>query len=101
MDSITRRYAPLNRAHIHGFQNRMPSIDWLSNLPVFRREEGDHATLHLIKFHMHVRKLKVHWHEDCLMKLFMASLEDKARTWYEWLPAASIFSLRDFHIVLF
>ena len=68
---------------------------------VFRGEEGDHVVLHLIKFHMHARKLKVEWHEDCLMKMFMASLEGNARTWYKWLPATSIFSLRYFHAVFF
>ena len=35
------------------------------------------------------------------MKMFMASLEGKARTWYEWLPTASISSLIDFHTVFF
>jgi len=31
------------------------------------------------------------------MKMFMASLEGKARSWYEGLPPASICSLRVFH----
>ena len=79
MDSIARRYAPMNRAHILGFPNRMPQIDWLTYLPEFREEEGDNATIHLIRFHMHVRKLKIRFHEDCLMKMFMASLGGKAR----------------------
>ena len=36
------RYAPLDRAHIPGFPNRMPFIDWLRNFPEFRGEEGDY-----------------------------------------------------------
>ena len=89
----------MHRSHIPGFPHRMPSIDWLTHLPKFNDGEGDDAALHLIKFHMHVRKLKVEWHEDCLMKMFMASLEGKARSWYEKLPVASIWSSKDFHAV--
>lgn len=35
------------------------------------------------------------------MKMFTASLEGKARSWYERLLAASIFSFKDFHTVFF
>ena len=31
------------------------------------------------------------------MKIFMATLEDEARTWYEVLQSRILFSLRDFH----
>jgi len=68
---------------------------------VFKYEKGDNVALHLIKFHMHIRKLKVELHEDCLMKMFMATLEGKERSWYEKLPPTSIYSLKDFHIVFF
>jgi len=91
----------MNRSHIPGFPNRMPSVDWLTYLPVFKDQKGDDAAIHLVRFHMHVRRLKIEFHEDCLMKMFMASLEDDARFWYEQLPAASISSLRDFHTVFF
>jgi len=30
----------------------------------FKDEKGDDAALHLVKFHMHVCKLKVQFHED-------------------------------------
>ena len=73
----------MNHSHILGFPNRMPHIDWQSCLPKFKDEKGDDAALHLIKFHMHSRKLKVEWHEDCLMKIFMDTLEGKTRSWYE------------------
>ena len=73
----------MNRSHIPGFPNRMPFVDWLSNVPVFKDEKGDNAALHLIKFHMNARKLKVQWHEDCLLEIFMASLEGKEISRYE------------------
>jgi hypothetical protein len=101
MDSQSTRYAPMNRSHIPGFPNRLPHIDWQTYLPKFKDEEGDDVALHLIKFHMHVHKLKVKFHEYCLMNMFMASLEGKERSWYENLPAASICSLKDFHTVFF
>jgi hypothetical protein len=73
------RYAPMNHSHIPGFPNRMPCIDWQTYLPKFKDEEGDDVALHLIKFHMHTHKLKVKFHEDCLMKMFMATLEGKGK----------------------
>lgn len=50
---------------------------------------------------MHVHKLKVQFHEDCLMNMFMIILEGKAWSWYEGLPSASIYSLKDFHLEIF
>jgi len=35
------------------------------------------------------------------MKMFMATLEDEARSWYESLPSASIYCLKDFHAIFF
>ena len=91
----------MDRSHIHGFPNHMPHVDWLSYLPMFKDEKKDVVALHLIKFHMHIHRLKVKFPEDCLMKLFIATLEDKERTWYEWLKPSSICSLKDFHSVFF
>ena len=91
----------MRRSHIPGFPNRIPKVDWLTYLPRLRDEEGDDAALHLIKFHMHVRKLKTSFPKDCLMKMFMATLEGQARSWYENLPPACIYSLKDFHSVFF
>lgn len=79
----------------------MPEVDWLENLPNFQGENVDDPLLHLIKFHIHVWKFKVEWHEYCLMKMFMATLEGKARVWYEWLEPGSLFSLRDMHQVFY
>jgi hypothetical protein len=57
--------------------------------------------LHLIKFHMHICRLGVEFHEDCLMKMFMDTLEGKERLWYEGLKPCSLYSLKDFHITFF
>lgn len=35
------------------------------------------------------------------MKMFMASLEGKARCWYEKLSPSSLYSLKDFHSIFF
>jgi hypothetical protein len=79
----------------------MPKVNWQRYFPVFKDEKGDDVALHLIKFDMHACKLKVQCHEDYLMNMFMASLEGKARSWCEQLPDASLYYLRDFHMVLF
>jgi hypothetical protein len=91
----------MDRSKIPGFPNPMPNIDWLKYLPVFKDKKGDDVVIHLFRFHMHIRKLKIKFPEDCLMKMFVASLEEKARSWYENLPAASICSLKHFHTVFY
>ena len=35
------------------------------------------------------------------MKMFMGTLEGKARNWYEWLEPSILFSLKDFHKVFY
>ena len=50
---------------------------------------------------MHSHKLNVEWHEYCLVKMFMDTLEGKERSWYEILPASSLYSLEDFHSTLY
>ena len=97
MDQITRRYAPLSRDHIPGFPNKIPKVDWSRNLPIFKDDGKKDAALHLVRFHMHIRKFKVDFPEDCLMKIFLATLEGKAQSWYESLPPACINCLKDFH----
>lgn len=90
-------YAPLERSKIPGFPNPFPKFDWSRNIQLFKDEIGDDAALHLLKFHMHLQNFKVKFHEDCLMKIFMLTLEGKARSWYENLRASSICSLKQFH----
>lgn len=97
MDQIARRYAPLSRDHIPGFPNKIPKVDWSRNLPTFNDDGKKDAALHLVRFHMHIRKLKVNFPEDFLMKIFLATLEGKAQSWYESLPPACIYCLKDFH----
>ena len=60
-------------------------------MPIFQDEKCDNPLLHLIKFQIHVWRLKVEWHEGCLTKMFMGTLEGKAREWYEWLKLGSLF----------
>ena len=87
----------MNLASIPSFPNRIPPVDWKTYLPKFKDQNGDDATIHLFRFHKHIHKLGVGWHEDSLMKLFRASLEENARLWYEGLPSGSLSSLKDFH----
>ena len=46
MERVARIYAPMSPDHILGFPNKMPKVDWLQNLPMFRNEEGNDAALH-------------------------------------------------------
>ena len=70
----------MNRSHIPSFLNRIPRIDWQSRLSKFKGQDGEDASLHLVKFHFHIHRLKIEFPEDCLMKMFMATLEEKARS---------------------
>ena len=78
-------------AHIPGFPNRIPKIDWLTYLPRFKDKKGEYVGIHLFRFHKHIHKhihkLGIELHEDYLVKIFMASLEENARSWYEGLPS--------------
>lgn len=53
----------------------MPHVDSFTNLPIFKNEQEDDAALHLVRLHVHVCRLRVEFPEDCLMKLFMATLK--------------------------
>ena len=79
----------------------MPHIDWKSYFQKFKDEKGGDASFHLVKFYMHIHRLGVGFHEDCLMKMFMDTLEGKARSWYEGLKPGSLFSLKYFHTTFF
>ena len=94
MSSLCERYAPMNHAHIPGFPNRIPKVDWQTGLPNFKDQKNDDVALHLVRFHMHICKLGVEFHEDYLMKMFMDILEGNARSWYERLPSESLYSLK-------
>ena len=101
MDLQSTRYAPMNHAYIYSFPNCLPHIDWQANLQKFKDEKGDDVALHLVKFHMHSHKLGVELYEDCLMKMFMVSLEGKSKYWYEKLSLRILYSLKYFHLVFF
>ena len=49
----------MSRDHIPGFPNKMPKVDWSRNLPTFNNDGKKDAALHLVRFHMHIHKLKV------------------------------------------
>ena len=79
------------------FSNPMSKVEWLDDLPIFKDEKKDNVALHLVRLHMHVRSLKVQLPEDCLMKMFMTTLEGKAWSWYKGLENGPICSLANFH----
>ena len=89
----------MNHAHIPSFPNCLPHIDWQTHLPKFKDEKEDDATLHLLRFHMHIHRLRVEFHEEDLMKMFMETLDERARVWCERLPPTSLYSIKDFYSV--
>lgn len=90
MGSTARRYAPMNQTHIPSFPICIPCIDWQTNLPKFIDGNEDEAIMHPIKFHWHIHKLGISFHEDCLTNMFMSTLEGKERSRYEGLKVAYI-----------
>ena len=78
MSSLSARYDPMNHAHILGFLNQIPNVDWKTCLPKLKHQNIDDVSLHLVKFHMHMHRLGVELHEDSLMKMFMVILEGNA-----------------------
>jgi len=68
---------------------------------MFKDDGKKDVALHLVRFHMHICKLKVDFPKDCLMKIFLATLEGEAQSWYESLPPSCIYCLKDFHAMFF
>jgi hypothetical protein len=101
MDFLSKKYAPMNQAHIHGFPNQLPCIDWQAYLPKFKEEKGEDVAIHLIMFHVHMHKLRVHFPEDFLMKMFMETLEEKEILQYEGFPTTILYSLKDFYLAFY
>ena len=64
MVSLDRRYASISRDHIPGFPNKIPKVYWQRNLPTFKDDDRKDAALHLVRFHIHIRNLKVDFPED-------------------------------------
>ena len=91
----------MNRDHIPGFPNKILKVDWSRNLPTFKGDGKKEVALHLVRFHMHIHNLKVDFPEDCLMKIFLATLEGEAQSWYESLLPTCIYCLKDFHAMFF
>ena len=63
MSSIAVRYAPMNRAHIPSFPNRIPNIDWQAYLLRLKDQKGDDVALHVVRFHKHIY---ITWELNCM-----------------------------------
>ena len=73
------RFAPLDFSLVPSFPHPVPDMsEWGYFLPVFKEEEEDNPTKHLLKFHECMDLLYQH-HEDVRMKMFMYSLYGDAR----------------------
>ena len=48
---------------------------------------------------MHIHRLRIEFPEDCLMKMFTQTLEERERLWYERLPPTSIYFLEGLYSV--
>jgi hypothetical protein len=98
MDKIlAQRYAFCDFSKIVGFPNPVPSRDeWEGCLPIFRGEDWEVPTEHLLYFHDFIHQLQI-VHEDVQINIFRYSLEGIARDWCRSLPVASINSLTSFH----
>jgi hypothetical protein len=91
-------FPPLKFSSISGFPNLVHHLsEWGDLLHVFREENDDDIFKNLIDFHQGMDQFNFH-QEDVLMKMFMFSLKDDPRDWYFSLPAASISTLREFHV---
>ena len=68
---------------------------------MFKDDDKNDVALRLVRVHIHIRKLKVDFPEDYVMKIFMATLEGESQSWYESLPPVCIYCLKDFHTMFF
>ena len=94
---MAARFSLFNFLVTPDFPNNVPTMDeWGDFLPIFRGDDHDHLAQHLIEFHQYMNQLGIH-HEDVLLKMFMYSLEENARQWYQSLPISSISSIKYFH----
>jgi hypothetical protein len=85
-------------SNIVGYPNAVPSRnEWECSIPIFRGEEWEVPTEHLMDFHDFIHLLEI-MHEDVQIKLFGFSLEGIVRYWYQSLLIASISSLVYFHV---
>ena len=75
MTSPVARYSPMNFDVILGYPNQIPPAICKTYLPIFKDQKGDDVAIHLFRFHKHIHKLGVGWHEVSLMKIVRDSLE--------------------------
>jgi len=91
----------MSQDHILGFPNKIPKVDWSRNFPTFKDDGRKDAASHMGRFHIHIRKLKVDFLKDFLMKIFLATSEREAQSWYESFLPASLYCLKYFHTMSF
>jgi hypothetical protein len=70
--------------------------EWEGTLPIFKGEDWEVPTKHLLDFHEFIREHQI-VHEDFKIKLLRYSLKGAALDWYRSLPATNINSLKGFH----
>ena len=90
----------MNRSLSPSFPSFIPRVDWQTGLPKFqdKKGEGDDVSIHFISFHLHIHRLRIDFPEDCLMKMFMITLEENVGLWCETRPCSSISSIKDFYL---
>jgi hypothetical protein len=98
MDKIlSQRYDFYDFSKIVSFPNPKPSRDeWEGCLPIFRGEDWEVTSKHLLDFHDFIHQLQI-VNEDVHIKIFKYSLEGISCDWCQSLPVASINSLTGFH----
>ena len=96
---VAVRYAFCDFSNIVGFQHPLLLItEGGDYLPRFRGNKNEHPHEHLLNFHKCMLEHDF-VHKDVLINMFIFSLEEHAHEWCQYLPAASIHSLKEFHTV--
>lgn len=68
---------------------------------MLKDDDMNDVSLHVVRFHMHIRNFNIDFLEDFLMKIFMDTLEGEAWSWYESFLPTSIYCLKYFHTMFF
>jgi hypothetical protein len=95
---LSQSYAFCDFSNIFGFPHPMPTIiEWHDYLSRFIGRKHDLPGEHLFNFHKCMLE-NGFVQQDVLINMLKFSLEENAHEWCQSLPAASIHSLKDFHI---
>ena len=94
-----RNYRPLDMSKIPRYPRRM-ALTYKSHLPRFFGHDGESPDYHMSQFWEFFQYFPIRDEaEDLVMKLFSASLHERAKKWYDNLPTASITSMDHFEEV--